>query len=143
MGKLSPFEGRDVGSAGIEIRNAAGGLNQAMKVDPEEWHHGEEITVVMRCKVEKIRHDPIKDTDSLKRVHVLDASEATVIDDSLVAAALDAQAQRIEKAAGVTRLAVDDELAAAHDRGDHADGLVDDCPRCDEEKAAEAAEASG
>lgn len=139
MSKLSSFEGREVSSAGLEIRNAAGGLNAAMKVDPEEWHHEDEVTVVMRCKVAKIRHDPIKDTDALRRVHVLDASEATVIDDSIVAEALEEQAKRIEIANGIHQLPI--KLQAAHDAGEHTE-LVEGCPSCDREAEAAAAEAS-
>ena len=140
--QLSDFEGEQVHTAGLEIRNAAGGLNEAMKVDPAEWHKDEEIHVVMRCKVDKIRFDPVKDMDGWKRVHILSASEATVIDGALVAEALDEQAKRIEEAAGVRRLQLEDETKAAHDRGEHKK-LVDDCPLCTEEKIAADAEAAG
>lgn len=132
--KLGKFEGVAVNAVGVEVRNAAGGLNDAMKVDPAAWHIGEEITLVLRCSVTKVRHDPLKDADGLRRVHILDASEATVIDDELVAEALDAQAIRIEQALGIHQLPI--ALMEAHDAGEHADGYVDDCPGCEKELAA-------
>lgn len=105
--KLTPFDGRDVLSAGVEIRNAAGGLNEAMNVDPAEYHKDEEIVVAIRCTVRDIDFRPIKDTDGWRRVHVLHATEATIIDDEIVDDALDAQAKRIEEAAGIQRLNLD------------------------------------
>lgn len=131
---LGKFEGRKVDAVGLEIRNAAGGLNDAMKIDPVEMHIDEEVTVVMRCTVTKVRHDPLRDTDGLRRVHILTAGEATIVDDELVAGLLDAQKIRIEKALGTQRLPI--ELVEAHLNGDHADGLVEDCPNCAEEQAA-------
>lgn len=138
MSKLAKFEGRQVLTAGLEIRNAAGGLNEALKVDPEEWHHGDEVHVVLRCDVTKLRFDPIKDMDGFRRVHILTANEATVIDGTLVAEALSEQAKRIEEAAGIRRLALLSEVRAAHDRGEHTK-LVEDCELCAEEAAAAAA----
>lgn len=140
MGKLNSFEGRSVAMAGVEVRNAAGGLQEAMKVDPEEYHHGEELFVVLRCEVTKIRHDPIKDLDSLRRVHILTASDATIVDGSLVEEALDAQAQRIEEAAGIHRMEAERILQIAHEAGEHAK-LTDGCPACAAEQEAVAAEA--
>lgn len=137
MSKLSKFEGKQVVTAGLEIRNAAGGLNEALKVDPEEWHGGDEVHVVLRCTVDKIRHDPVKDMDAWKRIHILTASDATVIDGTLVEEALTEQAKRIEEAAGIRQLALMSERRAAHDRGEHTK-LVDDCELCAEEAAAAA-----
>jgi hypothetical protein len=48
-----------------------------------------------------------------------------------------------EAAKGITRLPYGDELQDAHDRGDHAEGLVPGCPACDAEQAALDAEAGG
>lgn len=140
MPPLTKFEGRKVDAVGLEIRNAAGGLNESMKVDPVELHIDEEITVVLRCAVTKVRHDPLKDTDGLRRVHILTASDATIIADELVADALDEQKRRIEEVLGVKRLPI--ELVAAHEEGEHAGGLVDGCPMCDQEQALEADEKS-
>ena len=85
---LTDFEGRPVIRAAIEIPGAAGGLREAMKFEPAEFHHGDEVTLVIRCTVGKVRFDPIKDTDALARVHVFVAEEATFIDGALVTEAL-------------------------------------------------------
>lgn len=135
--KLTKYRGREVLSTGVEIRNAAGGLNAALKVDPEEYEVDDEITVVMRCVVDKHRHEKVKDTDGLRLVHILSANEAAVIDDAIVAAALDEQAKRIEEASGIHRLPI--ALQEAHDKGEHTE-LVEGCPSCDQEVAAKAAE---
>lgn len=105
--KLSPLEGKEVLSAGMEIRNAAGGLNEALKIEPVEWHHGDRVTVVLDCEMSKLRFDPVKDSDGLRRIHILTADEATIIDRSLVEEALEAQRIKIEEAAGVQRLALE------------------------------------
>lgn len=136
--KLGKFEGQPVNAVGLEIRNSAGGLNESMKTDPVELHIGDEVTVTMRCKVTKIRHDPLKDADGLRRVHILDASDATIIDDELVATAIDAQKKRIEERNGVKRLPI--ELIAEHEAGDHTE-LTPECPMCDQEKTLAAEEA--
>lgn len=139
---LGKFEGRKVDAVGIEIRNSAGGLNEALKVDPAEWHLEDEVVVVLRCKVTKIRHDPLKDTDGLRRVHILDAEDATVIeDDGMITTALDEQKKRIELASGVQRLPI--ELVAAHEAGEHKQDLIEECPKCLEELAAQEKEERG
>ncbi len=74
-----------------------------------ELHVGDEVTVAMRCVVEKIRFDPIKDTESLRRVQILKAGEATFLESDAVASALDEQLQRIEAARGVQRLPLGDD----------------------------------
>lgn len=141
--ELTPFEGDDVLSAGVEIRNAAGGLNEAMKIDAAEWHKDDEVVVALRCSVTKIRFEPIKDTDGWRRVHILDASTAAVIDSDVVEKLLSAQAEKIRRAKeaekGTQRLPLEEELQAAHDEGDHADGLMAGCPACDEERDVAAA----
>lgn len=145
MSKLGEFEGDDVLGAAIEIRNIAGGLNKSMDIDPEVFHKGDEVTIVARCVVTAINHPGVPDTDGVKRVHVLKATEASRIDDALVAEVLDEQARRIEAAkikreqeGGVYQLPA--ALAEAHEKGDHADGLVESCPACEAEQEAAASE---
>lgn len=148
---LEPFEGLPVVEAGIEIPGAAGGLREAMKIDPATFHKGEEAFVVLACRVGKVRFDPI-DADYLdgpqRRVHVFVVTNATMVNGDIVRAQLNDQAERIrlakEAAQGVTRLPyTDDEFvhAQAHAAGEHASGLVDPCPVCQTEKAAVEAEA--
>jgi len=101
---LSRFEGMEVLSTTAAIRKAGDGLSAAVKVDPVELHHGETVYVVLETTVEKIRHDPVKDTDGLQRVHLLVTNAATIVDAGLVADYLEQQKERIEKAAGIARL---------------------------------------
>lgn len=137
VGALTGFEGHDVLRAAIEIPNAAGGLREAMKFEPREFSHDEEVTLVLKCRVKKVRFDPIKDTEALARIHVLDAIEATFIEDETVEAALAEQRERIAEAKRLAAGTPDfddhvDQLVAEHEAGDHHD-LMDGCPTCAEE----------
>lgn len=101
MPKLSPFEGLEVTQSSIEIPGAAGGLRDALKVDPMEAHKGEVIHVVLECEVRSVRHDPVVRDDftgAQARVHILAVTNATIVDKALVAEELAAQADRIAAA---------------------------------------------
>lgn len=142
---LTPFEDKEVVEAAIEIPNAAGGLRDAMEIDPQEFHHGERRTIVLDCVVKKVRFDEVKkNEDRLVRVHVFSAESATFIDRSVVEDALSEQAEKIaryrEAEKGVQRLPTDEELLAQHEAGGHADELVEGCVECDRELEAEEAE---
>ncbi len=108
---LNPFDGVAVTGVGIEVPGAGGGLNEAMKIDPAEFHHGDTVVVVIETTVAKVRFDEVvkgEPDSGLRRVHVLRAEGATIIDRALVAQALDAQRAKIEAAkdrdAGVQRI---------------------------------------
>jgi hypothetical protein len=116
---LTPFDGRAVLGTGVSIQNAGDGLSKAMKVDPKELHHDQEVTIAVRCVVKKVRFDPVEDTEGLLRVHVLKAGSATIIDDKLVADAITAMELKIEEAAGVQRLPLA-ENGAGEGEGDGA-----------------------
>lgn len=135
---LGSFEGDEVLAVGIEIPSAAGGLREALAIDPIVMHRDEEVMVLLKCKVQKLRHEPVKDTQGWRRIHILETTDATIVDGTEFAEALDAQAERIQRhkdaASGQGRID-DAALEAAHDAGDH-DELVDGCPHCDAEKAA-------
>lgn len=150
---LDPFEGQPVLSVGMEIPGAAGGLRESMKLDPVQLHKGQRVYVVMETTVDKIRFDPVKDSDGWKRVHVLAAEQGMIVDESLVREHLDGLKARVAQ-----REAAEDEakrresgeftldeaaLDAEHEQGQHAAELRDGCPQCDAEKAAAAAEAGG
>lgn len=145
---LTSFEESDVVAAAIEIPNAGGGFQEAMKFAPVELHHGQKVFVVLECEVRKVRFDPIKASDELTRVHVLTASAATMVDRDLVITHLDDQQERIrlarEAAEGIQRLPMDSEAYAspedAHAAGEHASGLHPDCGECNAEAAAVEAE---
>lgn len=132
MNKLTPFDGKEVLSAGIAIRNAGDGLSEALSVEPQEFHHGEKVYVVLECEVDKVRFDPVKDSDGLRRIHVFKAGTATIVDESIVSTQLDNQRRKIEEAAGVRRLEFDTELRSQHEAGEHEEGPVDGCPACEE-----------
>lgn len=148
-GSLGTFEGVPVLRAAIEIPNAAGGLREAMQFEPRAFAHDEEGTIVLRFRTKKVRFDEIKDKNDpdrllgLVRVHVLDALEATFIEDEAVDRALAEQRDRIERAkeaaAGTQRIPFDDELVREHELGEHADELIDGCPECDRERASQEA----
>lgn len=88
-------------AVGVEMPNAAGGLQEAMKFDPVEWHQGDEQFIVLRGAVRKIRHEPIDkelpDGDQ-RRVHILHVDEAFPIDASYVEDYVAEQRERIKKA---------------------------------------------
>jgi len=107
------FEGKEVLSSGIEIPNAAGGLRAALRIHPQEFHHGERRWVVLEVVVGKVRFDPVPKTSGLERVHVFAAEAATFVDQEAVQPYLDEQATALEEAerlaaeeaAGVQQLA--------------------------------------
>lgn len=130
--KLTKMDGKDVRSASIAITNAGDGLSDALAVDPQEFHHGEKVYVVLECEVAKVRFDPIKDTQDLRRIHFFRAGNATIVDESIVAEQLEEQARKIEEAAGIRRLELGNELERQHKAGEHDAGLVDGCPMCED-----------
>lgn len=94
-----------------------------------------------------VGHKPVKDTSYLSRNHTLSAVGATIVEAGLVESVLAQQADRIRKAkedaAGVRRIPFGDELQDAHERGEHADGIVESCPDCEAEVEALEAEQNG
>lgn len=147
---LGTFEGAPVTRAGVEIPSAAGGLREAMKVEPRILHQGDEGYLVIKYVVQKVRFDPLKKDEpdgDQERVHVLQAESATFIADELVEKRMAEHEEKVarhrEAEKGTQRLPDDKEveaLLAEHEHGEHADGLRGGCPRCDEEAAAEASE---
>lgn len=105
---LQTFEGKDVRASGVEMPGASGGLNKALVVDNIEWHHGDKGVLVIEYEVVKVRFDPVKDTNDLQRVHVLQVQGAAQIDTDLVADVLAEQKKRIDEAAGVVQLPYED-----------------------------------
>jgi hypothetical protein len=153
---LSEFEGDPVIAIGIEVPGLSGGLNDALRVDPVELHKGEECVLIVRGTVAKIRFEPVKDSESWQRVHILKVEEAGLVDGAVVDGLLAAQREKIEaaridaeRAQGIHRLPLADdaeeedaEVAAerAHNQGVHSDGLRPECLLCRMEAEAEAEE---
>ena len=106
---LTPFEGRDVLATRVAITRAGDGLSKAMEIQPEELELGDTVFVLLECSVDKLRFEPLADTDALLRVHVLRAGTATMVDAKVATKPLDEQRRRIEKAKGVERLPLDDD----------------------------------
>lgn len=115
MPDLTPFEGRQVISTGVEMPGASGGLNAALAVDAMELHHGDTVVLAIEATVAKLRFDPIKDTEAVQRVHVLKVTNATRIDPGVVAEALAEQRRRSDEAKGVVQLNYTDDDAPDDD----------------------------
>lgn len=144
---LPPFEGLAVRQAGLEAPGMAGGLREAMRIDPAAFHQGAHIVTIEEHVVQKVRHEPIDpeapDGDQ-RRVHILRTLTVAIAADELVAlvqAQLAAQAERIKRAKadakGYGSMYDDD----AHD-ADHTEP-VDGCPKCAARAAAGPDDAAG
>lgn len=150
--KLSPFDGHAVVRTTISVANAGDGLSEALAIDPQEFHHGERVVVVIDGTIDLISHRPVKDAPNLlTREHRLKASASTIVSPELVAEVLEQQAAKIaaakidaeteqRRAKGAYNLD-DQAMLAEHEDGQHTD-LRPGCPECDKEIAAKAAEAS-
>lgn len=142
---LGEQDGDPVIGVGIEVRNAAGGLQDALAIDPAIFHKGDRVMVLLDCEMTGLAFKPVKDSNAWRRIHVLHAEGATIVDGVVFTEALAAQADKIQRAkdeaSGQGR--IDDALAlqAEHDDGQHAPGLVDGCPDCTAEQETAAAEA--
>lgn len=123
---LKRFDGKDVIGAATQIRKTGDGLSQAMAAEPVELHHGEKVYVVIEATVEKVRFDPIKDTNKLQRVHLLVAETSTFVDHDLVAEVLEEQRRKNEEHAGVHRLPIGEKPEGMSDEDWIASGGTDD-----------------
>lgn len=134
---LQPFDGREVVRSTIAVTGAGDGLSAAMAVDPQEYHHGQEVVIVIRGVVGKIRFDQLDPDDedsALVRVHSIKAGTATILNEAgakRVQKDLDRQADAIKRAVeaakGIARLeGIDDPPADGDDEGD--DGLAEPTP---------------
>lgn len=148
LNKLGSFEGAQIVATGIEIPGAGGGLHDALIVDPVVLHQGEEVYVLIKGTVRNIKFPEVPETGgSVKRVHVLKVEDAAIIDESLALEHLEKQRLMIEEQLGIRRLEFDaqereDAASDAHEKGEHAEERdLDDCPECQREAEAEAAEA--
>lgn len=138
MGK---FEGSTVVGAQAAIRNAGDGLSKAMKLDAMKLKKGDRVVVVIQCDVMDIQHPAVDKEEPggpCYRKHILRAGTVVVADDETadeLKALLDVQRERVqiadEEAKGILR--IDYDLTKAHDAGEHADGVVKGCLRCEEE----------
>ena len=107
LSHLAPFEGREVIGASVAITRAGDGLSDALAVEPSEYRHGETVFVVLECEVGKVRFDPVKDTNALRRVHTLVTITATTVEKDLVGDLITEQRSRIDAARAMARLDLD------------------------------------
>lgn len=106
---LGTFDGHDVITSSVAIRNAGDGLSAAMSIEHTELHHGETVYVVLECEVKDVQFPIIKDTDSLNRKHILRAGMATLVDKTLVNAVMTSQRRKLDEAKGIQSLPLDGE----------------------------------
>lgn len=106
---LEPFGERDVTECAVKIVNTGDGLSEALDIAPVELDHGQTVHVVLRGTVTKITYEQVKDTDELRRVHTIKATFGTLVDEPAARKVLDTARRKIETAAGVQRLPVDDD----------------------------------
>lgn len=96
---MDTFEGRDVVANSIAVTNAGDGLSAAVAVKPVALHLGDEVYVILRTKVAKVRFEAVKDSDTdAARVAVLKTVGATITDLPAVRKELGLQAAAIAHA---------------------------------------------
>lgn len=151
---LQPFDGKPVVQTTISVSNAGDGLSNALAIEPQEFHHGDRVFVVIEGEIDRVTHSPLsKDVPNmLVREHRLKAGTSTIVEGSLVAEVLEAQAAKIaaarleaetEQRRAKGEYTLDDQAAIAeHEDGQHPE-LREGCPLCDAERAAAAGEAAG
>lgn len=128
---LPDFEGLPTIAVSLEVRGIDGGFNDGMTVDPVILHKGDTVFLLVEGVVAGINHKPIEEANAWRRAHVVKVNAGTIVTREFAEAQLDAQRQAIEEAKGIARLPFGDDLQEAHDRGEHADGVVEGCPDCD------------
>lgn len=114
MADLPDFEGRAVRRTAVKITKAGDGLSEALKIDPELYHHADEVFFVLRGLVTQVNHVPVSPVDSdLVRVHTIVTQEITRVAPEDVDAFLRAAAERIAAAAEAQRLAEEEAAGIA------------------------------
>jgi hypothetical protein len=106
------FEGRDIVSNSIAVTNAGDGLSASVAVKPVALHLGDDVYVILKTKVAKIRFEAVKDSeDEANRVAVLKTVGASITDLPAVRKALEVQAEAIAHARELDgQLKMDEEL---------------------------------
>jgi len=113
---LGVFEGRDVTSAEMSLRNVGDGLSSAMKLDPVVLHHGDRVMLLIEAEVVDVAHPPAIPSDTggpVKRKHILKGISALVTDTKANAQAISKHKGRIDKLAEIDgQRSIDDEIDA-------------------------------
>jgi hypothetical protein len=123
---LGKFEGEDVLTATVTITRAGDGLSDALAVHPVELHRGDRVQVVLDCEVAEISFPGIKGAaNALARRHKLVTISATIVDEDVVRAALDATKRAVEERKGIQSIPFADKDPDAPDvPGDAGNGEV-------------------
>lgn len=123
-GPLGEFEGRTIAAASIRVTNAGDGLSEALALEPQELHHGEEVWLVMHGRVSNVAFPGMKKyPDLLTRMHTVSAIECIMVAPDQVEGMLEKERDRLEllkeEQQGVTRLPLNgDPLGALSDSDD-------------------------
>lgn len=137
---LGEFDGRTITSIKVKIMKAGDGLSQALEIEPTLMHWGEKVYVVLECDPDDMIHKPSKDSaQECGLIVKLNAAAGTIVDADLVAAAVNAQTDKIvaarEAAKGIQQLPTDEVLRIQHADGEHDDIEYVGCPVCFPEHA--------
>ncbi len=98
MGRLPDFEGYEVDRSTIKVTRAGDGLSPSLKVEPRALHQAEDVTLVLRCHVHKVIHEPGREEDGpLTRVHVLATDEAFLVEPGEVEHLIGRERRRITR----------------------------------------------
>ena len=122
---LPDFEGLEVVEARAAVTNTGDGLSEAMHFAPFAIHQGQRGFLVLEFECVDVRHpyaDKKKPEDGLARVHILRAETGLLLDDDVIAKAVEAQKEKIAK------LRADEERRAKEERGEFSLPFADDDP---------------
>lgn len=131
---LGEYEGKPIRKMAIEVRNTAGGLNAAIRVDPSRIHPGERRIVAYDVEFDKFRFDPMDDGDAWCLVAIGSASTAAFLDPKVVQAELErsklAAIELADEKAGRAQLTPEMKLSTEHANGKHDKRRKKGCPDC-------------
>lgn len=102
MTVIGEFEGMDVLGLGVAVTNAGDGLSQSLEVEPVELHLGDRGTISLDFEVAEVRFVPVKDTDGVRRVLKLKATNSAITTGVPgVRKALDRMARKVQETLGL------------------------------------------
>lgn len=106
MTTTEQFEGRDVVGTNLILTGTGAGLEQAIAVRNVAMHIGDDVHLLIKARVQKVRHDPAdKDrVDELLRINILKAETIAIVDAEFASDQIEAQVLAQEKAKGIVRL---------------------------------------
>lgn len=101
---LAPVDGMAVIQLGMEISNAAGGLNPALELDDSiiellrDTTIGDTKYALLRIDKVKVRYQPAKkQEDKLRRVDIFRCTDATIVDSEWAVNAIHEQQTRLQR----------------------------------------------